>query len=195
MKSNKLKTHIVVDNNAVCKQTISMKKEVDKFNTERARAKSTLDNGVQDRFIRVQNIAIDYRTKRSDTFQPGNLYGGPEDSEDTYSKQNEFIYDQSKIDNERHMTTVGLRKTIPQNIQRNIIDRNLKSVEKISQKNNIFIKAQKEKSLDINEGALEVFRNIRPTQSNCEVLKAFNICKSVSKNPKCRVASNEKKVY
>jgi F0F1-type ATP synthase membrane subunit b/b' len=51
MTSNKIKSHIIVDNNAVSKQTISMSKEVIKYETERA--KSTLDKAVENHFIRV----------------------------------------------------------------------------------------------------------------------------------------------
>lgn len=150
-----------VENNAVSQITISMKTEV-----MRERAKSEFAKTAKNqRRMSKSNGSVGRSSHESNVLrhEPQLLMGL------------EAIANQSKTDNEKHKNTVGLRKEIPQNIQRDIIDRNCMTVSKLSRKNADFIREVREQDLDLAEGAIEQFKSLRPQINNFRILQTYSL--------------------
>lgn len=106
-------------------------------------------------------------------FQPTDESGSnhPLDS-GRYSNPNNMS--NNDIENQKHLHIINLRKEIPQNIQRGIIDRNIRSVNHLSNSNAKLIAENKEKDALLPIGSSEAVKNVRPTHSMNKMLKSFN---------------------
>lgn len=149
------KSQAVVDNNSVSQAKISMRQEVMKTQSQ-ARLNKHLS----------QNIMILHNQKiKSAVSVQRNLNSAQGQADDDKS--------QSHLDNQNYIATVNLSKHINQGIQRDIIDRNKKSVLILSKKNQKFIQKQKQIEKHLVPGTIEKMKNIRPSHSINEILKSF----------------------